>query len=335
MDDRAPRALEIGCQYWDMAYPVTIAGHVMSRIGVVEVTVREKSLAGRGEAAGVYYHGDTPESLAAQIESVREAIESGAGRADVARLLPAGGARNAVDCALWELESHLARQPVWKIAGLAEPRALLTTVTIGADNPSSIAARARDACRDARAIKLKLTGDGADGERVRALRGARPDAWIGVDANQSLGPEGLSDLLPVFVDARVALVEQPGPIGREEDFRGFASPIPLAADESAQTADDLDRLLGLFDAINIKLDKCGGLTAALAMAEAARARGFGVMVGNMGGTSLSTAPAFLAGQGCDFVDLDGPVHLERDRDRAARYREGRLDIPPGLWGWSA
>ncbi|HEY0597881.1 enolase C-terminal domain-like protein, partial [Sphingopyxis sp.] len=226
-------------------------------------------------------------------------------------------------------------RPVWKIAGLDAPRALLTTVTIGADDPSAIAARAGDACREARAIKLKLTGDGADGERVRALRDARPDAWIGVDANQSLGPDGLSDLLPVFVAARVALVEQPGPIGREDAFRGFASPIPLAADESAQTGDDLDRLVGLFDAINIKLDKCGGLTAALAMAEAARVRGFSVMVGNMGGTSLSTAPAFLAGQGCDFVDLDGPVHLDRDRDPSVRYRDGRLDIPPGVWGWSA
>ena len=335
MRDRAPRALEAACEQWRMAYPVTIAGHVMASIGIVEVAVRVDGLAGRGEAAGVYYHGDTAESLAEQIISVSDAIESGAGREDIARLLPAGGARNAVDCALWDLESQLARQPVWKIVGLAEPRPLLSTVTIGADDPSSIATRAGDACRDARAIKLKLIGDGADGERVRALRSARPDAWIGVDANQSLGPEGLSNLLPTFVDARVALVEQPGPVGCEEAFRGFSSPIPLAADESAQTSDDLDRLMGVFDVVNIKLDKCGGLTAALGMADAARARGFAVMVGNMGGTSLSTAPAFLAGQGCDFVDLDGPVHLERDRDAVVRYRKGWLDIPPGVWGWSA
>ncbi|QXQ05382.1 dipeptide epimerase [Sphingosinicellaceae bacterium] len=318
-----------------MAYPVAINGLVMSRIDVVEVTVRQNGVAGRGEAAGVYYHDDTSRSLAAAIETARGAIENGADRPEIARLLPPGGARNAVDCALWDLESRLAELPVWQIAGLAPPRPLLTTITIGADDPASIAARAKDACRDAHAIKLKLNGDGEDGERVRALRAARPDVWIGVDANQGLDPDRLSDLMPVLVRARVSLVEQPGLVGAEEAFRGFASPIPMAADESAQTEDDLERLRGLFDVINIKLDKCGGLTAALAMAVAARARGFGVMVGSMGGTSLAMAPAFLTGQGCDFVDLDGPVHLESDRSPAAIYRQGRLEIPPDVWGWSA
>lgn len=334
MHKREPRQLDLDCQYWEMAYPVTIAGHVMARISVVEVTLREQGLAGRGEAAGVFYHGDTAESLAADIESVRDAVEAGADRHTIAALLRPGGARNAVDCAIWDLESKLAGKPVWRIAGLDVPRTLTTTVTIGADAPAAVAERALTACSSAPAIKLKLCGDGADGERVRVLRAARPDAWIGVDANQSLDPDRLADLLPAFTDARVALIEQPGRAGSEEDFRGFASPIPLAADESAQTASDLEKLKGLFDVINIKLDKCGGLTAALDMATSARALGFKVMVGNMGGTSLSTAPAFLAGQGCDYVDLDGPLHLADDRKPAASYRAGRLDLLPGLWGWS-
>ncbi len=330
-----PRRLDLKCQRWEMAYPIVIAGHVMATIGVVEVTISEHGFAGRGEAAGVFYFGDTPESLATTIEAVRGPIEDAADRAEIARLLPAGGARNAVDCALWELDSYLQNRSVWQVAGLTAPQPLLTTMTIGADDPASVGARAKDACHTAQAIKLKLNGDGADAERVRTLRQARADVWIGVDANQSLDGDGLADLLPTLVDCRVSLIEQPCRVGSEELLRNLGSPIPLAADESAQSIDDLERLVGLFDFINIKLDKCGGLTAALEMTAAARLRGFGVMVGNMGGTSLAMAPGFLAAQGCSVVDLDGPIYLKRDRNAPVTYDNGYLDVPPKAWGFAS
>jgi L-alanine-DL-glutamate epimerase-like enolase superfamily enzyme len=193
---------------------------------------------------------------------------------------------------------------------------------------------ARDAISyvEARAIKLKLIGDGSDADRVGAVRAARPDVWLGVDANQGLDRPGLEALLPALVEAEVALLEQPVPVGADASLDGLASPIPIAADESAQTLADLETLVGRYDVINIKLDKCGGLTEALALAHAARDLGLSVMVGNMCGTSLAMAPAFVVGQLCDIVDLDGPLLLARDRHVAVSYKDGQIDCPRGLWG---
>jgi L-alanine-DL-glutamate epimerase-like enolase superfamily enzyme len=217
------------------------------------------------------------------------------------------------------------------MAGRERPRPLLTTFTVSAKTPEEMAAAARR-YRDAKAVKLKLTGEPQDADRVRAVRGARPDVWLGVDANQGFTRPFLETLMPVFVAANVALIEQPFPIGHEPLLDGFASPIPIAADESAQSLADLASLVGRFQTINIKLDKYGGLTEGLAMAREAARLGLEVMVGNMVGTSLAMAPSFLLGQLCSVVDLDGPIFLAQDRTPAACYREGMIECPEAIWG---
>lgn len=327
------RTLGVSLESWPLAKPFRITGKVMTHSPGLLVTLGDGDHVGRGEAQGVYYHDETPASMAAQVESARAAIEGGVDREELPALLPAGGARNALDCALWELESLRTGEPVWAMAGLPAPRPLTTTWTIGADSPTAMAADAA-ALDQARALKLKLIGDGADAERVRAVRGARPDAWIGVDANQGLNRDSLDALLPVLAEARIALLEQPVPVGADALLDGINSPIPIAADESALTLADLETLPGRYQVVNIKLDKCGGLSAALAMAARARALGLRVMVGNMVGTSLAMAPAFVVGQLCDIVDLDGPLLLARDREIAARYHDGMIDCPDAVWGAS-
>lgn len=322
--------LDLEVQSWPLKVPFRITGHVWEHLDIVICTVGRAGHIGRGEASGVYYLGESAEVLKAQIESVRGEIEAGISRAALQELLPAGGARNAVDCALWALESSEQGVPAWRLAGMDRPRPLLTTFTLGANAPELMAERAKTADL-ARALKLKLVGDGEDAERVRAVRAARPDVWLGVDANQAFDRTAVEDLLPVLVAERVSLLEQPCRIGAEAELRGLASPIPLAADESVQTAADLEAVRDLFDVVNIKLDKCGGLTEGLAMARRARELGFEVMVGNMIGTSLSCAPAFLVGQMCKVVDLDGPWHLAGDIEPAVSYAEGLLDCPAGLW----
>jgi L-alanine-DL-glutamate epimerase-like enolase superfamily enzyme len=188
---------------------------------------------------------------------------------------------------------------------------------------------------DARAIKLKLLGDGQDAERVRAVRAARAEVWLGVDGNQGLTPESLAALLPTLIEARVELIEQPCKVGEAPPAYGHTrSPIPLAADESVQSLKDLAEQVGRFEFINIKLDKCGGLTEALLMAAECRRLGLRPMVGTMAGTSLAMTPALLVGQLCDLVDLDGPLFLRRDRSPAVTYHKGLVSAPDGLWGWS-
>jgi L-Ala-D/L-Glu epimerase len=316
---------------WPLAAPFRITGRTFEHIDVLLVQLSDGAFTGRGEAAGVYYRDESPECMAAQIEAVRSRLEALADGEQMLHVLPAGGARNAVDCALWELRAQRSGCPVWELAGLDAPRPLLTTWTIGADAPQAMASGARRN-GDARALKLKLIGDGLDAERVRAVRTARPDVWLGVDANQGFTRASFASILPVLTAARVELIEQPFPVGMEAELDGLHSPIPIAADESAQEASDLAALAGRFDVINVKLDKCGGLTAALAMARAARALGMKLMVGNMVGTSLAMAPAFLAGQLCDVVDLDGPLLLAHDRSPGATYEDGRIWCGPEVWG---
>jgi L-alanine-DL-glutamate epimerase-like enolase superfamily enzyme len=312
--------------------PFRIAGFTFTEIPVVVVELAAQGLCGRGEAAGVYYLDDHPASMVDTLEACRPAIEAGISREELRRLLPIGGARNAVDCALWELEAKRAGQPVWKLAGLDHAIPLTTTFTLGADDPATMVERAR-ANRGAVALKLKLSGDlDVDTERVRQVRAARPDVWLGVDANQAYTLDSLTRLLPVLVDARVLLVEQPLPRGREAELDRFESPIPLAADESVQGLADLESLIGRFDVVNIKLDKCGGLTEALLMVRAARRCGLQVMVGNMVGSSLAMAPAFVVGQLCDIVDLDGPTFLVADRVPGVTYRDGAICCPQEIWG---
>jgi L-Ala-D/L-Glu epimerase len=326
--------LQVGVEKWPLKAPFRITGYTFLEIDVVIVSISCRGCTGRGEAAGVYYRNENAALMVAQIEAVRADIEAGIDREALRRLMPAGGARNAVDCALWDLEARLSGTPAWKIAGLNPPVPLVTTFTLGAEDPEKMAQTALS-YDGAQAIKLKLTGTPIDADRVRAVREARPEAWLGVDANQGFTRDSLANLLPVLVDARVGLIEQPLPIGREADLDGLRSPIPIAADESAQDLKDVAGLVGRFDVVNIKLDKSGGLTEALAMARQAHALGLGVMVGNMTGTALAMAPAALVGQLCRIVDLDGPIFLRNDRSPGAVYENGTFWCPPEVWGGGA
>lgn len=323
--------LSIELETWALAKPFRIAGHTFEAIDTVLVTLRRQGHTGHGEGAGVYYRADTPPRMISELEGLRRRIERGMTRDELQAALPSGGARNALDCALWDLEARLTGHHVWQVAEVGRVVPLVTTFTCPADSPLAMAELA-GAYRDARALKLKITGEPLDEDRIRAVREARPDVWLAVDANQAFTLESLTRLMPALLDLRVALIEQPFAIGREADLDGFHSPIPIAADESVQGIGDLPGLEGRFDVVNIKLDKCGGLTEALAMARAARALGLGVMVGNMMGTSLAMAPAFVLGQLCDIVDLDGPVFLAEDRPAHVRYTEGRVTCPEDLWG---
>lgn len=317
---------------WPIKAPFHITGYTFTAFDALIVELTDaQGCCGRGEAQGVYYFKDTPATMLAQIEAVRGQIEAGVTRHELQQLLPAGGARNVLDCAFWDLESRRAGVPVWQLAGLQPPRPLRTTYTLGADTPEAMAAGAR-AYTSARAIKLKLTDDDLGARRVLAVREARPDVWLMVDANQGFSRESFAQLLPTLVEARVDLVEQPFAVGNEAWLDGLERPIPIAADESVQDRSDLARVAGRVDVINIKLDKCGGLTEALAIADQARREGFGLMVGNMGGSSLAMAPAFVVGQLCDVVDLDGPVSLLEDYSPSVIYQDGSIDCPATLWG---
>jgi len=326
--------LQVDVEKWPLKSPFRITGYTFVEIDVVVATISCRGCTGRGEAVGVYYRSENAASMVAQIEAVRADIEAGIDRESLRHLMPAGGARNAVDCALWDLESRLSGMPAWKIAGLNPPVPLVTTFTLGAEDPEQMA-RTAVSYTGAQAIKLKLTGTPIDAERVKAVRAARPDAWLAVDANQGFTRASLADLMPVLVDARVGLIEQPFPIGREADLEGLRSPIPIAADESAQDLKDVTGLVGRFDVVNIKLDKSGGLTEGLAMARQAHALGLGVMVGNMTGTALAMAPAALVGQLCRIVDLDGPIFLQNDRSPGVVYEHGTVWCPPEVWGGGA
>ena len=324
--------LEVRNERLPLKEPFRISGYTFNDSPVTLATMRDGALEGRGEAAGVYYLGDTPDSMLVTIEAHRDVIESGLTREELRALLPPGGARNALDCALWELEAHRAGVPVWELAGIETPRSLLTTFTVSANPPDAMAQKAM-AYTQARAIKLKLTGEvDIDIERVRAVRAARPDVWLGVDANQGYVPATLERLLPVLVEARVALLEQPCARGQEADLDGVDHTIPIAADESIQGLDEVDALAGRFDVVNIKLDKCGGLTEGLMIGERARALGMKVMVGNMIGSSLAMAPAFVLGQQCDVVDLDGPIFLTQDRSPGVIYERGLVRCDDAVWG---
>lgn len=324
--------LDVEVEKYLLKEPFHITGYTMEYAEVVTVTLRRNGHEGRGEASGVYYReGDDIPGVVRQIEAVRPQVEAGVTRQVLQELLPKGGARNALDCALWDLEAKETGWAAWQIAGLGRPRPLLTTFTVGANGPEKMAADAR-AYAQARAIKIKLTGNESDADRVRAVRASRPDVWLGVDANQGFTRATLNTLMPVLVESRVQLIEQPFEVGKEAELERLLSPIPLAADESVQELSDLPGLLGRVEVINIKLDKCGGLSEGLLMAREARRLGFNVMVGNMVGTSLAMAPSFLIGQLCHIVDLDGPVFLRTDRVPSIHYENGHIHCPEAVWG---
>ena len=324
--------LEVAVETLRLAQPFRISGYVFTSSDVVVVTLRDGELQGRGEGGGVYYLGDDVPHMLGAIGAARSAIESGPTREELRSIMPPGGGRNAVDCALWELEAARAGVPVWKLVGQSNPQPLRTTFTLGADDPEAMADGARGYA-DARSIKVKLTGElDLDIARVKAVRAARPDVWLGVDGNQGFVLGQLDALVAALEKLDVALLEQPLARGRELDLNGYRSAVPIAGDESLLTLDDVAGAVGRFDVVNIKLDKCGGLTEGLLMAAEARRLGLGVMVGNMVGSSLAMAPAFVLGQGCDIVDLDGPTFLAEDRIPSVVYQAGTITAGPEVWG---
>lgn len=314
------------------AEPFRIAGYVFEAMPSVVAQITDDDLVGRGEAAGVYYVGDDQDRMFGMLEKVRVEVEAGLTREQLQSLLPPCGARNALDCALWELEAQQLCLPVWQLAGVPKPKPLVTTFTLPAEDPSVLATKL-DRLSFAKAIKLKLDGDApTDRERIAVVRNGRPDAWIGIDANQGYTKSGLEDLARACRDFSIALIEQPLKRGDEASLEGWRPGVPVAADESILDFEELQARARYFDVINIKLDKCGGLTEALRMARSARLHGLQVMVGNMGGSTLAMAPGFVVGQLCDVVDLDGPFGLADDPLADKIYSGGMIYVPQDIWG---
>lgn len=313
---------------WPVEGAFIISRGAKTHVDVVVCEVTDGTHVGRGEGTPIYYEGETAELCAEAIDmrgKQRRAID----RQDILQTMMEGAARNALDCALWDLEAKQKGAPVWKLAGLPAPAPLATAFTISVGDPAQMEADARAAAATFGLLKCKLTGEG-DRERVAAVRKGAPGARLIVDANESWDELDIEEEAHALAALGVEMIEQPVPAGEEDLLDGVRSPIPFCADESCHTHEDLDRLDG-FSAINIKLDKAGGLTEAMKLATEARKRGLDIMVGCMLGTSLGIAPAFLLGQGAKWVDLDGALLLGKDRKGALRQSGGLLQ-PGSLWG---
>lgn len=323
------RELTLSTELWAMRYSFRITGHVFTEVPILHASITQDGARGHGEATGIYYFNENGDSMLAQAETARTAIEQGAGREDLRSLLPRGGARNAIDCALWDLEAKLAGKSIWNLTGIT-PGVTNTVNTIGIGTPEKMASVAKSL--DTKYIKVKLDAE-MPIERISAVCAARPDAEVLVDVNQGWDFAQLAELAPRFKALGVAMIEQPLPRGGDEELEGYDSPITLCADESCLDTSELDQASRRYQMINIKLDKTGGLTEALELAGQARARGLELMVGNMMGTSLAMAPGFVVAQLCRFVDLDGALILTRDREHAMSFVNG-IVLPPtkDLWG---
>lgn len=320
--------LDITPSAFKLAEVFTISRGSRTHAHVLSVTITDGAHRGRGECVPYARYGETMESVTALIESLPLPID----RTRLQTLLPAGAARNAVDCALWDLEAKQTGKRVWQLAGLPEPRPEITAFTLSLGTPESMqAAAARNAFRPL--LKIKLGNGAEDLARLRAVRKGAPDTDIIVDANEGWTPDLYASLAPVLLDLGVKLVEQPLPAGADDALLDMDRPLPVCADESAHDRSTLDALKGKYDVVNIKLDKTGGLTEALALKQAAQDAGFGVMVGCMVGTSLAMAPAVLVAQGADFTDLDGPLLLAEDRETPLYYDNAGAHPPSAeLWG---
>ena len=309
-----------------LSRPFRIARGVKTAADVVTVELSESGALGRGEGVPYPRYGESIESALAAIEAARGIIEAGASRDELRAAMPAGAARNAVDCALWDLEARLSGKAVGD-----PPRPVVSALTIGIDTPEAMATAARDA-GGAPLLKVKVdAGDPA--ARIRAVRAAAPDAALIVDPNESWDQELLATMQDALVEARVDLLEQP--VSAEDDcwLEHFISAVPICADEAVHVAADLDRVAKRYQAVNVKLDKSGGLTEALLLAREARRRGLKLMTGCMISSSLSIAPAFQIAMLSDFVDLDGPLWLAEDRPGGVRDESGLLHPPAaGFWG---
>lgn len=324
------RTFSFHIEQWATRQPFRIAGRSFETFDCVVAELVEDGNVGRGEALGIFYADDPLSAVVAQLENVRTEVRNGIRRGDLQSLLHPGGARHCIDMALWDLESKVSGQSVWDLAGVtAAP--VETVYTIGIEHePEAMADKAARAPHPL--LKVKLDGN-QPVERIEAIRKRRPDARLTVDANQAWSFEQLREVAAPLQKLGVIFIEQPLPRGDDAALEGYPSPLPLCADESCLHLGELEQASRRYQMINIKLDKCGGLTEGLALAQAAREKGLGLMVGCMGGTSLSMAPAHVLAQLCDFVDLDSPLLLKNDRMGGFNYQSGQVIAGPDLcWG---
>ncbi len=326
------REISHDAETWPIAGAFTISRGSKTEAETVVVSIREAGHVGRGECVPYARYGETVKDVLGAIRAVSQALADGMTREDLQRAMPRGAARNAIDCALWDLEAKIGGVPVWKLAGIEEPKPVTTAYTLSLAEPAAMREAAK-AAASRPLLKLKLGGDGDDIARVAAVREGAPRATLIVDANEGWKVDDVLPLARELAKFGVALIEQPLPAKEDEALRGLACPIPLCADESAHGVEGMARLIGLYQHINVKLDKTGGLTEGLSVVRCARRRNLKLMVGCMVATSLAMAPASLLAQTADYVDLDGPLLLAKDREHGLRY-EGSLLMPPepALWG---
>ncbi|QJE74005.1 dipeptide epimerase [Aerophototrophica crusticola] len=329
----AKRILRVRVESFPIRGTFRISRGAKTQAAVVVAEIDDDGVVGRGECVPYARYGETVEQVAADIQALAAEVSAGLDRAGLQSIMKAGAARNALDCAFWDLEAKLTGVPVWENAELAAPPGPLSTAfTLSIDTPEAMAVAAAGSA-DKPLLKLKLAGDGLDLERVAAVRTHAPNSRLVVDANEGWSLDDLKVLPGKLADLGVEMIEQPLPAADDDALLGFRSPLPLGADESAHGLDSLERLRGKYQVVNIKLDKTGGLTEALAMRRAAEAAGLEVMVGCMVATSLAMAPAVYVAQGARYVDLDGPLLLAKDREPGLRF-EGTTLYPPGpeVWG---
>ena len=326
-----PRTLQAQHDRFPLNAPFRISRGVKTAADVVTVTIVDGDSAGRGEAVPYPRYGESPETALAVIDEVRPLVERGAGRDALLEALPPGAARNALDCALWDLEAKLLGRPVAETIAGPEPSPVASALTVSLDAPEAMA-EAAAALAGAPVLKVKVDAIKPEAQ-IRAVRAAAPGPVLIVDPNESWNRALVLRMQPLLVEARAALLEQPVPAGEDEWLEAFASAVPICADESIHVAADLEVVARRYQAVNVKLDKAGGLTAALELARGARERGLGVMTGCMVSSSLSIAPALHLAMLSDFVDLDGPLWLREDRPGGVREENGLLYPPAaGFWG---
>lgn len=322
--------VKVRAHKWRLNKPFKISRGVHKNARVVICEISDGTHTGRGEAAGVPYEGETVDSIIAAVNAVKDTVTSGTSRQALRDLMPAGGARNVIDCALWDLEAKQTGKTIWEMIGW-QPKPVTTVYTVGMEVAEKMRKDAA-AHADYPIIKVKV-GIGDPLEQIAAIRSGAPDSQVVIDANQAWTIKDLERYTLDLKQLGVVMIEQPLAASADEVLRGYDSPLPLCADESCATSDDLDRLDGLYSMVNVKLDKTGGLTEALELVAKAEQMGFDLMVGNMLGSSLAMAPAFVIAQRCKYVDIDGPLLQAEDCDHPMHYEHGQVQVfDRNLWG---
>ena len=325
------RKLTIATEIWPLIKPFSISRGTKTEANVLVVEITEGSQVGRGESVPYAHYGETMEGVRAKVESCKKAIENGISRDSVSNLLGPGAGRNALDAALWDLESKLTGQPIWKLARLPKPIPVITAQTISLGDEKGMAEQARE-LKSAPLIKVKLDTKYVV-SRMRAVREAAPESRLIADANEAWDLELLAEVAPVLAEIGVEMIEQPLPASMDTVLAGYKSLVPLCADEACHTLKDIRKIGERYDMVNIKLDKTGGLTEALNLAHGAERAGLKIMVGCMVATSLAMAPATMLASFAEFVDLDGPLLLKEDRENGLVFKNGYVHPPsPALWG---